>query len=224
MNRGKMSDRAVHISFLPHGTVVFEKVLSQDIFAFVSAEPRTTHSRQEEPGMLRLLTPLEYNEEALRGNPNPGTAGIKTVTHVELWGRCMSDGGGLASSLRVGDFLKIDAIFYRPEKLIFARNIRIEKYRSLGRLYGSVCEVKDGRGYGFIKCHFGGSDTYFKTTEVLRGGGATGRGESQLMDERSIKINQAVSYECSVEEVRGTRPRRLSVDSCSSFSSTGRRR
>jgi hypothetical protein len=218
VNRGKMSDRAVHISFLPHGTVVFEKILRQDIFAFVSAEPKTSRG-QEEPGMLRLLSPLEYNEDVLRGGAG-AEGSVKTISHVELWGRCMPD--GLASSFRVGDLLKIDAVFYRPEKLIFARNIRIEKFRSLGRLSGSVCEMKDGRGYGFIKCHFGGSDTYFKTTEVLKGAGGGGGGSSSqlLMDERSIKIGQAMSYECSVEEVSSLCTTLLAPSLCS-FSVTG---
>jgi hypothetical protein len=229
MSRGKMSDRAVHISFLPHGTVVFEKILQQNIFAYVSSEPTVKSSssnshRQEEPGMLRLLIPIEYNENLLRNHlpppppssssPTTTTTGTtKTVTHVELWGRCMPD--GLASTLRIGDLLKIDAIFYCPEKLIFARNIRIEKYRSLGRLQGSICEIKDGRGYGFIKCLYGGPDTYFKTSEVIKGSSfsvevpspvtsstVVGKGDqNQLMDERNVKISLPVSYECSIEEV-----------------------
>lgn len=206
MSRGKMSDRAVHISFLPHGTVIFEKILTQDIFAYVSSVPKSSpNSRQEEPGMLRLLSPIEYNEDVLRNHPNPSDTN-KTVTHVELWGRCMPE--GIASTLRLGDLLKIDAIYYRPEKLIFARNVRVEKYRSLGRLQGTVCEIKDGRGYGFIKCHFGGPDTYFKTSEVLKAPNSTsesttvtGKGDNQLMDERSVKISLPLSYECSVEEV-----------------------
>lgn len=194
-----MSDRAVHISFLPHGTVIFEKVVSQNILAYVCSEPKcSSNARQEEPGMLRLLSPLEYNEDALRNVPNPGQT-TKTVTHVELWGRCMPE--GVASSLRLGDLLKIDAVFYRPEKLIFARNVRIEKYRSLGRLYGVVCEVKESRGYGFIKCQFGGPDTYFKLAEVFRPFGEVSSGESPFLEERNVKLSLPLSYECTIEEV-----------------------
>jgi hypothetical protein len=228
MSRGKMSDRAVHISFLPHGTVIFEKILSQDLFAYVSSEPKSSssssssrQSNQEEPGMLRLLTPIEYNEELLRNHPSPSSSATKTVTHVELWGRCMAC-DGIASTLRIGDLLKIDAIFYRPEKLIFARNVRIEKYRSLGRLFGTVCEIKEGRGYGFIKCLYGGPDTYFKTSEVIKAisstsastSEVTGKGENQLMEERNVKMSLPLSYECSVEEVSTPLP----LSSCPSLS------
>lgn len=202
--RGKMSDRAVHISFLPHGTVFFEKLITNDVLAYVSSEPKvSTSSRQEEqPGMLRLVTPIEYDQDVLVGGSSKGI--IKTITEVELWGRCMPD--FLASTLRIGDILKIDVSLYRPEKLIFGRNIRVEKYRSLGRMFGVVSEVKEGRGYGFIKCLYGGVDTYFKTNEVLRSNQENApalTSGNQFMDERSVKISQPVSYECSVDEVSG---------------------
>lgn len=180
-SRGKMSDRAVHISFLPHGTVSFEKTLAQGVLGTVAVLPRVS-SRGEEPGTIRLHQPVH------RGDTDKGIP----IESVELWARCLSD--GMSGALRVGDELRLDVTHYRPEKLIFARNVSIENFFSVGRCFGTVCDVKEARGFGFIRSAMGDIDAYFRISEVVAADGLA-------LKEKAVVIGLHVSYDVTIEEV-----------------------
>jgi hypothetical protein len=55
---------------------------------------------------------------------------------------------------------------YRPEKLYFARSVRVLSFRKIGRELGYICSVRD-TGFGFITPYNRDSDIYFKRNEVL---------------------------------------------------------
>jgi cold shock CspA family protein len=191
--KGRTAERAVHLKFLPHGTVQFEETLGTGMRAVVVTEPRL-HPR-EEPGLMRLCQPL-----IVTGSEAP-------IETVELWSRCLPEGFGL---MRCGDELEIDVTKYRPEKLIFARNAKVCSYLSLGRAFGSVCDVKAAGGYGFIRSAQGDPDCYFRTAEVLGDSGV-------LIPDKRVKVGQLVSYEILQETSRGgsTRMKAMRVQICS---------
>jgi cold shock CspA family protein len=143
--------------------------------------PRVS-SRGEEPGTIRL------HEPAQRGETDKGAP----LESVELWARCLSE--GMSGMLRVGDELRLDVTNYRPEKLIFARNVSIEKFFSVGRCFGTVCDVKEARGFGFIRSSMGDVDAYFRIAEVV---GADGL----ALKEQTVVIGLHVSYDVTIEEV-----------------------
>jgi hypothetical protein len=225
-SRGKLSGRAVHVSFLPLGTVQFETTLAESVLGYVAVEPKV--GSREIPGMIRpcevIRLAIDDNEHLQQQNPHHSNKNgspprvaereevkEKEVSLVELWARCLPE--SLPSFIKVGDLLRFDICLYRPEKLYFARNVRVEKLLSIGRYFGTICDVKDGRGYGFIKSSQGGPDVYFRTGDVLDilpkrgsdGGKSTGRasgGGGVFVAERNVKLAHAVSYNCIAEEVR----------------------
>ena len=189
-----MSNRAVHVSYLPHGTVSFEDTLAEGVLGCVVALPRSS-SRGEEPGSIRLHAPVRRaTSSTSSSNEEKGVEGSGVVECVELWARCLSD--GMSGLLRVGDDLRLDVTNYRPEKLIFARNVTIERFFSIGRCYGSVCDVKESRGFGFIRSSMGDADAYFRIGEVV---GADGL----ALKESRVVTGLHVSYDVVVEEVGG---------------------
>ena len=147
-SKGKLSDRAVHLGLLANGTVIFEVVLAESVRAVVIQEP-TVHGSKEEPGTLELFTPVV------------GHDGKSQVCQVELWQRCLPSG----LLCKAGDVLTIDVRHYRPDNLVFARSVSVEKYRGIGRQIGSVVSVVDDR-FGFIKVFSQGSQAYFRVGEV----------------------------------------------------------
>ncbi|CAE7706931.1 unnamed protein product, partial [Symbiodinium microadriaticum] len=116
------------------------------------------------------------------------------VETVELWARCLSE--GMSAHLRLGDELRLDVTHYRPEKLIFARNVSVEKFFSVGRCFGTVCDVKVSRGFGFLRSAMGDVDAYFRIGEVV---GADG----QTLEERAVVLGMNMSYDVIIEEVKG---------------------
>ena len=88
--------------------------------------------------------------------------GKPDLASVELWSRCVPEG----FIFKVGDTLSLDVQHYRPEKIHFARKVKMQKYRSLGRETGVVCAVKD-QGFGFVLSHLRDTDMYFRTNEIL---------------------------------------------------------
>ena len=113
-SRGKMSDRAVHLSTLPAGSVLFEVGLGLQVLGTVTKEPLT--SPREEPGNLVLHAPIARGDEP-------------ALSEIELWPRCMNS----AITCKAGDVFRVDVKHYRPDNLIFARNIVVEKFSKLGR-------------------------------------------------------------------------------------------
>ena len=85
---------------------------------------------------------------------------------MELWSRCVPEG----FIFKVGDIISLDVQHYRPEKIHFARKVKMQKYRTLGRETGVVCAVKD-QGFGFVRSHLRDTDMYFRTNEILGSNG-----------------------------------------------------
>lgn len=171
--KGKMSDRAIHLGVLPVGTVVFEIILAEKVRAVVVEEPKI-YATKEDPGMLELMSPIIKPD---------GTE----IREVELWQRCLPPG----LLCKPGDILCIEVRHYRPDNLIFARSVTVEKYRKIGRSYGVIVTVKDDR-FGFIKT-LGNVQAYFRAGEVystLNGGN---------LKESDINQGMVVSFDLTLD-------------------------
>jgi hypothetical protein len=175
-SKGKMSDRAVHLQVLPTGTVEFEATVAENVLATVIAEAKA-HPR-EEPGILRLQHPIKLGP----GKPD--------LAAIELWQRCLPEG----LLCKVGDILKLDVQNYRPEKLFFARSVKVEKFRSLGRETGVVCSVREH--FGFVKSNIRDVDIYFRTSEVIDEKGG-------VLPENQVKEGLEVSFDVTIEDMGG---------------------
>lgn len=200
--KGKMSDRAIHVRSLPKGTVKFELVLASAVRAVVIAE---SGARPEEsPGIARLDQPVSFTalqqsaDSALLGAASAAAAkkagnadaaaSDPSITSIELWQRCLPE----ELVCRVGDVLQLDVHYYRPEKLFFARSVKVVQYRALGREKGHVCALKEN-GFGFIHSPLRGADAYFKSSQVLSW-------ESLPAPESSLKIGTVVSFDVICED------------------------
>ncbi len=174
--RGKLSDRAFHINILPKGTINLEVTLGTACFATVLIEG--TMYPKEEPGLVALHTPITGTDNNI-------------IKEVQLWGRCLPDG----LILRCGDVISIKVQYYRPEKLIFARDVSIISYRSFGRETGRVGIIKDqvDKAYGFIKCNHRDSDLYFRTNEVMD------INTNKMLDESVVVQNLKIAFDVSDE-------------------------
>ncbi len=174
--RGKLSDRAFHINILPKGTISLEITLATACIATVVIEG--TMYPKEEPGLVALHSPITGNDNNL-------------IKEVQLWGRCVSDN----LILRCGDVISLKVQYYRPEKLIFARDVNIISYRSYGRETGTVGIIKDqaDKAYGFIKCNHREGDLYFRTNEVMD------ITTNKMLDESVIGQNLKVAFDVSDE-------------------------
>jgi cold shock CspA family protein len=171
--KGKMSDRAIHLGVLPVGTVVFEIILAEKVRAVVVEEPKV-YGTKEDPGMLELMSPIVKPD---------GTE----IREVELWQRCLPPG----LLCKPGDILSIEVRHYRPDNLIFARSVTVEKYRKISRSYGVVVTVKDDR-FGFIKT-LSNAQAYFRAGEVystLKGG---------YVKESDINQGMVVSFDLTLD-------------------------
>jgi hypothetical protein len=129
-----MSDRAVHLLILPPGTVKFEVSIGKGAFATVI---ETSESYPEElPGMAKLDIPLSI--EVITGKKG------ELIHQIEIWQRCLPED----LICKVGDRLCLDVQYYRPEKLYFARSVKVSSFRKIGREIGKICLLKDS-GFGF---------------------------------------------------------------------------
>jgi hypothetical protein len=144
--KGRLSDRAIQIKVLKRGTVKTEYVLAKGVTGTVISEPRM-HPR-EEPGMLSLDVPIPLPDSIPLPSQDGGgssSSSKRALTQIELWPRCAPD----CLIFRLGDKLRLDVHYYRPEKLHFARDVHMQSFRLLGRESGRVFSIKQG-GYGFI--------------------------------------------------------------------------
>jgi cold shock CspA family protein len=181
--KGNMSERAVHLQVLPRDSVQFEHTLADSVVGIVVREPLKT-SAKEIPGSIRLLDPISKV-----GASSAAVGSSQAVLNeVELWARCIPD----ALSLRVGDHVIVDVTHYRPENLIFARSLKVQSYRLLGRETGVVKSVR-GQGYGFVSSSCRDFDLYFRTGDVI---GADGG----VLRDRDIEEGMNVSFDVAVED------------------------
>ena len=175
-SKGKMSDRAVHLSVIPKGTIQFEVKLGENCQGTVIKEPKA-HPR-EEPGIIKLHNPVTKVGDSIE------------IYEIELWPRCLSEN----MILKIGDLLKFDVKHYRPDDLIFARDISIQSYRKIGREIGVVCPLKDQK-FGFVTCLARGIDAYFRLGEVINY--ETGN----FLKESEIFADMTVSFDVTLEEI-----------------------
>lgn len=115
-------------------------------------------------------------------------AAAPSIKTIELWQRCLPD----ELVCKVGDVLELDVHYYRPEKLFFARAVKVVQFRRLGRERGTVCSLKDN-GFGFIQSSVRNADAYFKSSHVLNW-------DSQPLSEGALKLGSAVSYDVICED------------------------
>lgn len=180
--KGKMSDRAILLTQIPKGTVKFEIQLASKVTATVIEE--VISYPNEVPGKLRLSVPV--STAGISGSSSSSSS--STIEVIELWQRCLPD----ELVCRVGDELTVDVQYYRPEKLYFARSVKVSAFRKIGREYGTIVSVKD-HGFGFIGSpHRGGADIYFKTTHVV---GLKG----EIVPENSLKVDMLVSFDVIID-------------------------
>ena len=194
--RGVMSDRAIHLNLLPKGTVIFEAVLAEGVTGTVVLEPQKHPT--EEPGILLLHNPIlnprsdssDKNNNTAAAAPDGGSGSSNQIMKVELWPRCMKE----FEVCKLGDQLKLDVHHYKPDDLIFARNIVFEKYRKLGRESGYICSLKEK--FGFIKSLSRGIDIYFKLNEVSSISG-------EMLSENSIRLDMKVTFDLTLDNSHG---------------------
>ena len=179
-SKGKLRDRAVHLSTLPKGKVTFEESMASNVLVTVTQEPKSSSRSEEQPGRGRLHVPIKID-----GQPD--------LTSIELWSRCMNE----ALMLRVGDVLCVDVQKYRPEKLYFARNVRVVSFRKIGRESGNVVTVKE-TFFGFVHSNARDCDVYFRSSEVL-----SKDGETFLPDDDRL-TDVYVSFDVAIDEAKGS--------------------
>lgn len=182
------------MTHLPSGTVKLETLIARDIVAKVIAR-NISSSNEETPGIARVFDTINVMgmpEVDLGADPSKGIiSGLSpdgVLSSVQLWQRCMPDD----LTLRVGDDVQIDVAYYRPDKLFFARNVRISKFRRIAREFGNICSLKE-HGFGFIHSSIRSSDLYFKTSQVI---GLNGLPEQ----EANLSVDMMVSYDVVIEE------------------------
>ena len=171
-----MSDRAVHLSVIPNGTILFEVSLGDDWEGTLVKESQALP--REEPGIIKLHKPVTKVGDS------------KEINEIELWPRCMPEN----MICKTGDILKFNVKHYRPDNLVFARDVVLQSYRKLGREIGVICPLKDQK-FGFVTCLARGIDAYFRLGEVINY--ETG----SYMKENEIFADMTVSFDVSLEEV-----------------------
>lgn len=173
---GKLRPRAMNVKILPPGSVLLETTLIEAALGVVIDEPR--QHPQEQPGLCRLLEPVETVENGV----------TKKVDLVEIWPRCCH----ASLVFRVGDIIRIDVTYYRPEKLYFARSVVVHSHRKLGREGGTICRIRD-QGFGFLHSEIRNIDVYFRTAEVV---GLSG----EVLEEDKLPQDAFVSFDLISEE------------------------
>lgn len=157
-SKGKMSDRAILLERLAKGSVQLEIKIASRASATVVKLPIRVGSK-EEPGFAVLTTPLTSDNAS---NLSPGRS---EICRVELWQRCLPDG----FSCRVGDLISLDVQRYRPENLVFARNVLLTQPFSLFREIGRIRSIKTEQGFGFVRSMHRTFDIYFRLNDILDG-------------------------------------------------------
>lgn len=158
--------------------MIFEYEVGKQVLATVVSPPGDDGS----PGLGRLKNVIDVTSISGVAKDN--------LSHIELWPRCMPE----ELALRVGDVLQLDVLYYRPERLYFARSVKVHSYRQLGREEGYIVAVRD-QGFGFIHSLTRNIDIYFKKGQVLS------NTEGVFVPESSLQPETLVSFDISGEDI-----------------------
>lgn len=190
MVRGRLSDRAMHLKVIPHGSVQFEVVVARDALVTVVTEP--AGQAEETPGVGVLSNPISVAD--ITKKPND------VINDVEVWQRCMPD----EMLCRRGDVLKVNVHYYRPEKLFFIRAVRLIEPFLLGRDKGTICSMKESAGFGFITSDSRKIDLYFRLNQVIATSG-------EMLKKGDVVEGLRVSFDVIVEgeKLRAIRVKKL---------------
>lgn len=189
--KGKMRDRAIHLKVVPSGTVQLEIVVGVENEVVVTVPPS---SNDESPGTAKLAQSLDLSSLPVKAFD------VKELTHIDLWARCLPD----ELVCRVGDCLKVNTHYYRPEKLFFAREVKLLQYFPVGRDSGVICALKDG--FGFITSESRHADLYFRMNVVVDGQGA-------FLPPNQLKVDMPVQFDVVAEDSKMIRAVRVQVTS-----------
>lgn len=181
--KGKVCDRAIHLQKIAKGTVQFEVIVSSETLVTVEDEPGGGGAN-EAPGIATLPIPLDVSSASSTGD-------LSTIDRVDIWQRCLPDD----MICKRGDVLSINVHYYRPEKLFFARSVRMHEYLPYGRDRGVVIAIKE-QAFGFINSLSRKVDLYFKTTQVMNDDGTA------MLDASKIRLGMIVSYDIIQEDSR----------------------
>ena len=184
--KGQQRFRAVHIQVLSTGTVKFETILQEKAAGVVVKDP--IFFPKETPGLIRLMPQPVSTDSCSPQNNAPEL--------VELWPRCLPEG----LLLRIGDSVQCDVIKYRPEKLIFARSVRLLSFRRLGRETGTVVKLQRRNGdggnngqFGFLKPDNRDHDVFFRINDIVGVEGA-------LVPDTDVSVGLRLSFDVIAED------------------------
>ena len=96
--------------------------------------------------------------------------------------------------IKVGDRLRLDVQNYRPEKILFARAVKLKTFRKLGRETGVVCGVRD-QGFGLVRSNAREYNIFFRLSDVITEGGVA-------VQEGQVVMGSCLSFDV-MEENRG---------------------
>lgn len=192
---GGSRHRAVHISVLPKGTVKFEVTLHAGATGVVVKDP--VFYPKEAPGLIRITTTVDETSSSVATSGGGAVDAYNGSRLVELWPRCMPEG----LMLRIGDSILCDVVHYRPEKLIFARSIRVLSMRKLGRELGTVVKLQrrggDGGGssgqFGFIRPDNRDHDVFFRIPDVVGPNGL-------MLPDADVAVGLRLSFDVIAED------------------------
>ena len=94
----------------------------------------------------------------------------------------------------MGDSLRLDVQNYRPEKILFARAVKLKSFRKLGRETGVVCGVRD-QGLGLVRSNAREYNIFFRFADVITEGGVA-------VQEGQVVMGSCLSFDV-MEETRG---------------------
>jgi cold shock CspA family protein len=159
----------------------------------------------EVPGVCKLMQTLH-------------TEGRPDVVEVELWSRCLPD----FLFCKLGDILVLDVVYYKREKLVFARNVSMLTYEPLNRVFlttytlslslelncilqetGRIVRIREGDSFGFIRSTLREVDVYFRIKEVTRT--TTSGGRCELVPPEYVTSSTPVSFNLVLDELTGNK-------------------
>ena len=115
--------------------------------------------------------------------------GTEPITSIELWSRCLPD----YMLCKMGDEIQLDVVYYRREKLFFARAVSLFRYEPLNRELGFILRLKDGEPFGFLRAEMRDADVYFRLHDTVimsvNGDGLVPARKEQIVEGTPVTFN-----------------------------------